>query len=179
MALSIYKLTSYFVKSLFSTDRLCSSQRRNPRKALRLVWSVSYSGEERNYAPDNIYNMDETGFAAGGTKFTRTKVDSIQKSNWKVTAGRQKWITVMECIDGAGEALSPLIMFKAQNTNSRWIPDNTHSHWRFSTSTSGWTLNSHGYEWLRKVFENPRKNKGMHHDCLLWTDIQFTSLVSW
>lgn len=29
------------------------------------------------------------------------------RNNWKVTAGRQVYITVLECIDGAGGALPP------------------------------------------------------------------------
>jgi hypothetical protein len=81
--------------------------------------------QERKYLPCNIYNMDEKGFAVGGTQSTRIIVDSAQKSNWKVTAGRQEWITVLECIDGAGGALPPMIIFKAQNTNSAWIPQDT------------------------------------------------------
>jgi hypothetical protein len=90
--------------------------------------------------------MDETGFAVGNTQSTRIIVDSTQKSNWKVTAGKQEWITVLECANAAGAALPPLVIFKAQNTNSAWIPSNTPSEWRFSTSNSSWTTNSHGYE---------------------------------
>jgi hypothetical protein len=69
---------------------------------------------------------------------------------------------VLECIDGAGNALSPMIIFKAQNTNSAWIPQDTPSSWQFSTSASGWTSNSHGYEWLRKIFmpESLQKSGG-------------------
>jgi hypothetical protein len=48
--------------------------------------------------------MDETGFAVGDTQSTRIIVDSTYKSNWKVTAGKQEWVTVLECIDGAGGA---------------------------------------------------------------------------
>ncbi|KFY18563.1 hypothetical protein V493_08507 [Pseudogymnoascus sp. VKM F-4281 (FW-2241)] len=55
--------------------------------------------EERKYKLCNIYNMDETGFAVGETQSTRIIVDSALKSNWKVTAGKQEWITVLECID--------------------------------------------------------------------------------
>ncbi|RAL68365.1 hypothetical protein DID88_007096 [Monilinia fructigena] len=65
-------------------------------------------------------------------------LDSTQKSNWKVTAGKQEWITAFECVNAAGKALSPMVIFKAQNTNSAWIPKDTPQSWQFSTSTNGW-----------------------------------------
>ena len=37
--------------------------------------------------------------------------------------------------------------------NSAWIPSNTLLNWHFSTSNSGWTSDSHDYEWLTTVFE--------------------------
>ncbi|RAL67200.1 hypothetical protein DID88_007977 [Monilinia fructigena] len=84
-------------------------------------------------------------------------LDSTQKSNWKVTAGKQEWITAFECVNAAGKALSPMVIFKAQNTNSAWIPKDTPQSWQFSTSTNGWTSNSHGLEWLKRVFEPESK----------------------
>jgi hypothetical protein len=118
------------------------------------AWSNAFKGRmgERTYKPRNIYNMDETGFAVGETQSTRIIVDATQKCNWKVTARKQERITVLECIDGEGGALPPMIIFKAQNTNTLWIPKHTPSNWHFSTSNSGWTSNSHGFEWLHKVF---------------------------
>jgi hypothetical protein len=58
--------------------------------------------------------MDETGIAVGETQSTRIIVDSTMKSNWKITAGKQEWITVLECIDADGGALPPMIIFKAK-----------------------------------------------------------------
>ncbi|RAL59005.1 hypothetical protein DID88_009034 [Monilinia fructigena] len=104
--------------------------------------------EERHYELKNIYNMDEIGYAVGETESTRIIVDSTLKSNWKVTAGKQEWITVLECVNADGGSLPPMIIFKAQNTNTAWIPTNTPPNWYFSTSNSGWTSNSHGFEWI-------------------------------
>ncbi|RAL60428.1 hypothetical protein DID88_000203 [Monilinia fructigena] len=113
---------------------------------------------ERKYELDDMYNMDETGFGVGTTQSTRIIVDSTQKSNWKVTAGKQEWITAFECVNAAGKALSPMVIFKAQNTNSAWIPKDTPQSWQFSTSTNGWTSNSHGLEWLKGFSnQNPRR----------------------
>ncbi|KAG9240920.1 hypothetical protein BJ878DRAFT_408626, partial [Calycina marina] len=45
---------------------------------------------EQKYKLQNVYNMDETGFAVGTTQSTRIIVDSTQKSSWKATPGRQE-----------------------------------------------------------------------------------------
>jgi hypothetical protein len=76
----------------------------------------------------NIYNMDETGFAVRETQSMHIIINSTLKSNWKVAAGKQEWITILECIDGARGALPPVIIFKAQNTNTGWIPQDTPSN---------------------------------------------------
>jgi len=59
-----------------------------------------------------------------------------------------------------------MVIFKAQHTNSKWIPTNTPLNWHFSTSASGWTSNSHGYEWLQKVFI-PKSNKRARRKMLI------------
>ncbi|KYG39556.1 hypothetical protein M433DRAFT_48760, partial [Acidomyces richmondensis BFW] len=57
------------------------------------------------------------------------------------------------CVSAAGYAIPPLLIFKAEYTNTSWIPVGAPLDWRFSTSNSGWTSNSHAFEWIRTVFE--------------------------
>jgi hypothetical protein len=106
-----------------------------------------------HYPPECIYNMDESGFAVGTSQSSRALVSIREKSSWKVIVGRQEWITAIECVSAAGAAIPPLIIFKAQHTNTAWIPAHTSRDWRFSTSNSGWTSDSHAYEWITTVFE--------------------------
>jgi len=101
--------------------------------------------------------MDESGFAVGTSQSSRTLVNVREQSSWKVINGRQEWITGIECISAAGVAIPPLIIFKAKHTNTAWIPQDTPPDWRFSTSNSGWTSDSHAYEWLTTVFEPSTK----------------------
>ena len=108
---------------------------------------------EQQYAPDQIYNMDESGFAVGDSQSSRALVNIREDSSWKVINGRQEWITAIECVSAAGVVIPPLIIFKAKYTNTAWIPPDTPLDWRFSTSNSGWTSDSHAYEWLTTVFE--------------------------
>ena len=74
-------------------------------------------------------------------------------SNFKKVPGRQEWITAIECISASGIAVPPLVIFAAKYTNTGWIPTTALLNWRFSTSTSGWTSDSHAYEWITTVFD--------------------------
>jgi hypothetical protein len=108
---------------------------------------------DNQYAPENVYNMDESGFAVGASQSSRALVNIREASSWKQIGSRQEWITAIECVSAAGAAIAPLLIFKAKHTNTGWIPAQTPQDWRFSTSSSGWTSDSHGYEWLTTVFE--------------------------
>ncbi|KYG42555.1 hypothetical protein M433DRAFT_73513, partial [Acidomyces richmondensis BFW] len=117
---------------------------------------------QHQYLPERIYNMDESGFAIGASQSSR-----VLRSSWKVIKGRQEWITAVECVSAAKYAISPLLIFKAEYTNTSWIPVGAPLDWRFSTSNSGWTSNSHAFEWIRTVFEpctrpaTPEKQAGL------------------
>ena len=63
-----------------------------------------------------------------------------------------------------------MIIFKAQNTNSKWILTNTPLDQHFSTSTSSWTSNSHGFKQLQKVFEPESQKKAGNQPRLLIID---------
>jgi hypothetical protein len=104
--------------------------------------------------------MDESSFAVGASQSSRALVSVRGKCSWKVIAGRHDWITDIECVSAAGVAITPFIIFKAQLTNTAWIPAHTSRGWRFSTSNSGWTSDSHAYEWLSTVFEPETRPEG-------------------
>ncbi|TKA64438.1 hypothetical protein B0A49_10136 [Cryomyces minteri] len=108
---------------------------------------------QHQYPPERVYNTDESGFAVGASQSSRALVNIRETSSWKRVGSRQEWITAIECVSAAGVAVPPLIIFKAKHTNTAWIPTHTPQNWRFSTSSSGWTSDSHGYEWLTSVFE--------------------------
>ena len=97
--------------------------------------------------------MDESGFAIGTSQTSRALVNARELSRWKAIPSRQEWVTTIECISASGTALPPLLISKAKHTNSSWIPKGTPTDWHFTTSNSGWTSDSHGYEWLTQVFE--------------------------
>jgi len=105
------------------------------------------------YASNRVFNMDEVGSAVGTSQTSRVLVNALELSRWKSVPGRQEWVTTIECVSASSRALPPLLIFKAKHANSSWIPKNLPQNWRISTSNSGWTSDSHGFEWLKEVFE--------------------------
>jgi hypothetical protein len=59
----------------------------------------------------------------------------------------------LECVSASGVTLPPCLIFKGQNLNSGWIPDETPAGWRFITSKKGWTSDLIGFEWLKTHFQ--------------------------
>jgi hypothetical protein len=97
--------------------------------------------------------MDESGFAVGTSQASRALVNVRDKSSWKKIQGRQEWITAIEVVDAAGFVGPPLLIFKSKHLSTAWVPDHAPPDWSFTTSKSGWTSDSHGYQWLTEVFE--------------------------
>ena len=122
---------------------------------------------EHQYPPEQIYNMDESGFAVGTSQTSRVLVNVREKSSWKVVHGRQEWITAIECISAAGEALAPMLIFKAKHTNTSWIPTDAPDDWRFTISNSGWTSDSHALEWVQGTFEPQTRPSGSQRRLLI------------
>jgi hypothetical protein len=109
--------------------------------------------DEHQYGPSQIYNMDESGFAVGTSQTSRALVNVRDKTSWKKIQGRQEWITAIEVVDAAGVVGPPLLIFKSKHLSTGWVPDHAPPDWSFTTSKSGWTSDSHGYQWLTEVFE--------------------------
>jgi len=109
---------------------------------------------------ENIYNMDESGFAIGSTLGACVIINSQMRSQFQAQPGRQEWVTVIECICGDGTVIDPLVIFKGEYLSSEWlIPANLTEGWRFSCSNKGWTSDIHGLEWLRRCFEPVTREK--------------------
>ena len=113
------------------------------------------------YPPDAIFNFDETGYALGTRISTKVLISREDKLNFKEEPGRKEWITAIECIRASGATLPPLVIFKASNVNSGWIPSEIPRNWRFSTTLTGWTNDTIAFEWLSNLFEpETRRNDG-------------------
>jgi len=125
---------------------------------------------EYNIKPENIYNMDESGFAIGEKEAGRCIINATIRQQFQAKPGRQEWVTAVECICANGTALPPLIIFKVENLSREWIPADIHDNWRFSCNSKGWTSNYHGIEWLRRCFNPSTQEKAAGQYRLLICD---------
>ena len=132
--------------------------------------AVASQLQEHTYEPQNIWNMDESGFGVGESQTTRVLVPINFNGKHKSVAGKQEWITDIECINAAGGALTPMIIFKAKNLNSGWLPPEIPSDWHFGVSENGWTSNNLGLNWLIKVFEPQTRERAGNKRRLLIAD---------
>jgi DDE superfamily endonuclease len=114
--------------------------------------------------------MDESGFGVGESQTTKVLVPVDRAQQYKTVVGKQEWVTVIECINAAGGALTPMIIFKGQNINSGWLPPQTPQNWHFGVSENGWTSNILGLQWLIKVFEPQTREKAAGQPRLLIAD---------
>jgi len=116
--------------------------------------------ELHKYQPEDIYNMDETGYNPTQTQSTRVLVVDDGKKRkrkgkaTKASAARQEWVTTIECISASGCALNPLIIYAAKGgINTRWIPEGGTEGWSWVTSNKGWSSDTLAYAWLQDIFE--------------------------
>src|SRR5271155_679712 len=99
---------------------------------------------EFNIKPENIYNMYESGFAIGEKEVGRVIINANIRQKFQAKPGRQEWVMVVECICTDGSHVPLLVIFKAKNLSTQWIPANIHCDWRFDCNSKGWTSNKHG-----------------------------------
>jgi len=119
-------------------------------------WFNTFHDHMQKYKPDleDIYNVDETGFAMGSTARMYGIVDRYQiGTGYQGCGAKGQWITAVECVSATGKVLPPLIIFMGKYLQSTWISDDVPEDWMVTTSPNGWTSNAIGLKWLEKHFE--------------------------
>ena len=115
--------------------------------------------QDYNITSENMYNMDESGFAIGTIEATQVIINTNIRQQFQAHPGRQEWVTCVECICANGTAIPSLVIFRGENLVNQWIPASVSSTWMFSCNSKGWTSNKHGLEWLERVFEPSTRAK--------------------
>ena len=126
--------------------------------------------EEYNIESQNVYNMDESGFAISDVEASQHIINAIIRQQFQAKPGHQEWVTAVECICANGSSIPPLIIFKGENLSCQQIPADIHNDWRFGCNTKGWMRNRHGLQWLREVFEPSSREKANGKPRLLICD---------
>ena len=97
----------------------------------------------------DIYNVDETGFAMGvaGTSKVVTSSDRVGRAV-VIQPGNREWVTAIECVNASGWCLPPLVILSGKVHQSSWYnglpPD-----WVIGVSDNGWTTDQLGVEWVK------------------------------
>lgn len=152
-------------------------------------WFTELKGllDRYQYQPNNIYNMDETGYGVGVIQSTRVlavvdvrrggdggEQKGKERKKGKVVhvqPGRQEWVTVLECVSALGTALPPMVILKGKGEfNPAWRPATPDPSWMWKASKSGWTNNSLALEWLIDHFEPLTRPTNPNHRRLLIAD---------
>ena len=87
--------------------------------------------------PENIYNMDETGFNIGDFEARHVVVDTSVQTRYQAQPAQQEWVTAIECICADGSSIPPLMIFTGETFVWQWVPIDFDSAWKFSNNTKG------------------------------------------
>ena len=99
--------------------------------------------------PGQIYNIDKTGIPLDH-KPPYVIEEGAKKIQYR-TSGSKKQITVVGCINAAGQALPPFVIFDAKCLNHEWtdgeVPGTT-----YGLSSNGWIDSEFFHGWLTDHF---------------------------
>ncbi len=107
--------------------------------------------DEYNVQIEDIYNMDEKGFAQGVIGKLKVMISKYEKKKYMTQCGNREWVSLIECVSMDGRVLRPWIIFKAVLQQKAWHDALPEAH--FSTSENGWTDNELGFFWFVNCFE--------------------------
>ena len=71
--------------------------------------------KEYKIIPENMYNMDESGFSIGEIQPVKCIINAQIREQFQAKPGHQEWVTSVECICADRTALPSLIIFKMEN----------------------------------------------------------------
>jgi hypothetical protein len=133
--------------------------------------------QKYNVDAQDIYNMDEKGFAVGLTSKTKRIFSKMLFEEKRKTAGLQdgnwEWITILACICADGSEIDPAVIYAGkEDLCSGWVHNiKPGKHRSFcGTSPSVWTNNDLGLAWVEQVFDRLTKGKARTSYCLLILD---------
>ncbi len=124
-------------------------------KNIRIFFARLGAPEIQTLTADRFYNADEIGFGQGVGQDHQVIGDASVNITFKKDVEKGEWITVVKCISGSGNTLSPLVIFKGKEIQQQWFPDKNRGFWedwRFRASDEGWTSNKIGCLWLEDIF---------------------------
>ena len=133
------------------------AKQEDPKIIKQWFETVHATIQEHGIHEDDIWNLDETGFAMG--LCTTSKVITATERSERprtVIQGNREWVTIIECISSKGTHIPPMIILKGKEQQAAWYQEpNLHTDmgWRLALSQNGWTTDNIGLYWLKDMFE--------------------------
>ncbi|SYW81915.1 uncharacterized protein UHO2_00412 [Ustilago hordei] len=123
--------------------------------------------------PENLFNMDETGFLIGQSQCQYIIVPRENGKNqcFRSQPGNWETITVIECIGAQGTKPPPMVIFQGKKHMQGWYHNHTAAKdWVFATSQNGWTNNELALHWLKDCLDKHTKQRAQGKYQLLILD---------
>ena len=118
-------------------------------------------------ADEDIYNMDEKGFAMGIADSAKVIIKRGTMP-FNVHAGNRDWVSLIECVSGCGRILSAYIIFPGKRIQDDWLNAITDGSITLQVSPNGWTDADIAVHWLKTVFHyHTKHSKGQFRLLLL------------
>jgi hypothetical protein len=77
--------------------------------------------QKHGITPENIWNMDETGFRIGTSKSQYVLTEQPEKSHFLPIANNRESLTVVEAVSAGGIAIPAMLVVTAKQHQSSWF----------------------------------------------------------
>lgn len=125
---------------------------------------------EFGIAQEDVYNVDETGFATGILAMAKVITGTDFRDDPEIIQpGNREWVSVIECVSAGGVALPPFVIFAAAKLQRGWYKDLPKT-WRLGHSPNGWTNDKLALRWLNEIFVRTTTLNRTGKYCLLLFD---------
>ena len=142
---------------------------------------LEYLLKEYDIQDADISNMDEKGFAAGGS--TGKHCYAVVPRGWhkaiiRISSDNRTWISAIEGITTAGEALPPYIIHAGKKASRDVEREFEEGLWQVGVSTTGWSDSDHALQWLTKIYQpfTQQRQQGQYRLLILDGHNSHTSL---
>lgn len=113
---------------------------------------------DEGIVPDDIWNMDETGFRIGIGKSAAIVITRRTKSHYFGIPQNRESATAIEAISAAGEAIPAFLILSAVSHSARWYDpiNNLKPNTRVAVADTGYSNDQISYGWLQHYEEHSR-----------------------
>ncbi len=118
-------------------------------------WFDLFSAQVRQYGieEEDIYNMDEKGYAMGLIGKARVIVSKYEWVAYMMQDGNKEWVSLIECVAMNDDMLGPQIILKGKLRLKEWLRYLRSPNMNITVLETGWTNNEIGLKYVKTVFE--------------------------